>query len=311
MSASKPFMYAPVGTVLMIVLVFSVSCGPRNAQQPAAEPSTAATQTATKESPESDDKRYEVHPSRQGSAFGVYPVSCDDTHIWKTEHTTGPPDSFYEKKDLPLGKPPMRPGIVLLESSNATMDLPFLCILGDEKNPEGCDPAAVPHDVADEFFKVDDQCFRQTIYTDRLNMVLIMLGEPSIATLPQSDIETYRVTFDDAFFPPTAIRLEKNQRGVFVLYKELKRNKKFVLPDGVLLQLSTEHFAFFSNLLDKSGFWEMPVRSSRLGLDGEVVTVEGWKDGKYHVVQRWNPSRGYIRRAYEYLEAISEISREP
>jgi hypothetical protein len=54
-------------------------------------------------------------------------------------------------------------------------------------------------------------------------------------------------------------------------------------------------------MIDVAHFWTLPSRqqdepnpdgSVTVGLDGAQWVMEGVKDGKYHVVDRWSPSCG-------------------
>jgi hypothetical protein len=50
------------------------------------------------------------------------------------------------------------------------------------------------------------------------------------------------------------------------------------------------------HVLAKANFWHLPVRDERNGLDGSTAIIEGVKDGKYQVVNRWSPKRGHTWR---------------
>jgi len=54
----------------------------------------------------------------------------------------------------------------------------------------------------------------------------------------------------------------------------------------------------------------MPATISHLGLDGMYVTIEAWKEGKYHVVHRWSPGKGYFEQAYLLLKHHAEYTQE-
>ncbi|HJZ66445.1 MAG TPA: hypothetical protein VKD70_19120 [Candidatus Acidoferrum sp.] len=48
--------------------------------------------------------------------------------------------------------------------------------------------------------------------------------------------------------------------------------------------------------LDVYKIWDEPALEERNGLDGARWIFEGIKGGKYHVVDRWSPEKGPVRK---------------
>ena len=61
-------------------------------------------------------------------------------------------------------------------------------------------------------------------------------------------------------------------------------------------KLSRPHWARIASRLEKAKFWTLPADKPApfggLTQDGDMLIVEGVKDGKYHVVRRDNPPGG-------------------
>jgi hypothetical protein len=60
------------------------------------------------------------------------------------------------------------------------------------------------------------------------------------------------------------------------------------------LELDEGRWKGLERHLQATAFWEMPTRVLEdRGTDGDMCIVEGFKDGHYHVVDRWLPDPAY------------------
>ncbi|PYV47582.1 MAG: hypothetical protein DMG94_05690 [Acidobacteria bacterium] len=59
--------------------------------------------------------------------------------------------------------------------------------------------------------------------------------------------------------------------------------------------MTQEQMDKFLERVKGAGFWEIPSYEKTWGLDGAQWIIEGVEDGKYHVVDRWTPTKGPIR----------------
>src|SRR5262249_10845266 len=60
--------------------------------------------------------------------------------------------------------------------------------------------------------------------------------------------------------------------------------------------LTKEQTDWFLELIEKNSFWKLPAKDeTRMGCDGAQWIVEGVKNGKYHLVDRWTPENGEVR----------------
>lgn len=63
----------------------------------------------------------------------------------------------------------------------------------------------------------------------------------------------------------------------------------------------------FLSLLEKSQYWQMPTNIGDVGFDGSNWVLEGVRDNRYHIVDRWTPENGKYREACIYLLKLSDV----
>jgi hypothetical protein len=66
------------------------------------------------------------------------------------------------------------------------------------------------------------------------------------------------------------------------------------LTENTSRSLTREETSKFLEQVKDVGFWALPSDEKTLGFDGAQWIIEGVKDGKYHVVDRWSPKKGPI-----------------
>ncbi|GAA0716428.1 hypothetical protein GCM10009105_22840 [Dokdonella soli] len=74
--------------------------------------------------------------------------------------------------------------------------------------------------------------------------------------------------------------------------------------------LTSNQFNAIEELMQRTGFWNLPSRNGGVGLDGSERIVEGATD-KYHVVSRWTPSSGPVREIGEKFLSLTEWQYGP
>lgn len=123
---------------------------------------------------------------------------------------------------------------------------------------------------------------------------LAALGEQNL----KSYHHAYRFTYIPSFSAPFTVRIEIADEGTSDL--------TFTCSDDVISPNGGDIFKTFQVVLDNgqtnkllaamqdSGFWDMPTKDERIGLDGSEWIIEGVKDGTYHIVNRWTPEKGPI-----------------
>jgi len=139
------------------------------------------------------------------------------------------------------------------------------------------------------------------------------LQEPSLFALSNdSKVQCYRLLLLPGFNgKPTAVRLTimSDDTGTLdvKIMNEPWKNKPARLDESKTIHASKQQVADFLHLLDKANFWHLPVRDKRKGLDGSTVIIEGVRDGKYQVVNRWSPEEGAYLEVALYLRELANL----
>jgi len=108
--------------------------------------------------------------------------------------------------------------------------------------------------------------------------------------------ETYRFTCLRTFHAPFAIRVSKQGQAPANLMVKISDGAGGYSSENLVStsakQISDEEWAQITEALNKNDFWNMPTQKISSGSDGSEWIVEGVKNGKYHVVDRWTPQKG-------------------
>ena len=142
---------------------------------------------------------------------------------------------------------------------------------------------------------------------------LIALGEPSLASEPATSgsNESYRFLWLRSFHHPVAIRVDINHDGTSLLTTKVSDGKGGYKPGKLIVnrkrKLTKEKTSWFLDRIKELGFWDLPTyekqaeetgpngeKTVTVNLDGAQWILEGIKDKKYHVVDRWSPENGAV-----------------
>jgi hypothetical protein len=126
------------------------------------------------------------------------------------------------------------------------------------------------------------------------------LDEPSLleeAKTPSP--QSYRFVWLRTFHHPVAVRLDIMSDGTGKLTVKIANGAGGYKP-GKLIEntspsVTPEQTVKFLQQVKEAGFWELSSYEKTSGCDGAEWIIEGVKDGKYHVVDRWTPSKGPVR----------------
>ncbi len=55
-------------------------------------------------------------------------------------------------------------------------------------------------------------------------------------------------------------------------------------------KLSITEISSWEEYFDQQNFWDLPTDIDRYGLDGASMSLEALVDGRYHIVNRWQPT---------------------
>ncbi len=126
------------------------------------------------------------------------------------------------------------------------------------------------------------------------------LGEPSLLeNSTNKSAQVYRFLWLRSFRHPVAIRLDILPDGMGLLTAKMAsgadghEETKLVLNDEQ--QLTKKQVDWFLRVVEKEGFWDLKAFDhSVMGADGAEWIIEGAKEGRYHVVDRWSPEKGPV-----------------
>jgi hypothetical protein len=137
--------------------------------------------------------------------------------------------------------------------------------------------------------------FREEWYSGHL----AAMGEPSLPALAQSDREAtvYRLLWLPSFHHPVCVRIERTSEGAR-LHARVLDGKGGYEPGQIaidrILTLDVGQWDHLDRLVQEAAFWELPTKlADDGGSDGDQLIVEGVKEGRYHVVDRWEPDPIY------------------
>jgi hypothetical protein len=127
------------------------------------------------------------------------------------------------------------------------------------------------------------------------------LEEPSLAALALTHRgESYRFVWLRTFHQPIAIRINVNTDGTSQLTSKMTSGTGGYDPGHLVLNetstLTKEQTEAFLKIVKDGELWAMPTKEEVIALDGAEWIIELAKDGAYHVVDRWSPSKGPIRK---------------
>jgi len=105
--------------------------------------------------------------------------------------------------------------------------------------------------------------------------------------------EVYRFLYLRSFDSPIAVRLVVTGDGGRLISKTTSGQGGFE-PGHLILNrespLSKEATEWFLAEVKHAHFWDVPIRDGNGdGLDGAQWIVEGVKQGRYHIIERWSP----------------------
>jgi hypothetical protein len=180
--------------------------------------------------------------------------------------------------------------------------------------------AAGPPDANPQYFPVgvfsddpDRSEFRARWYAKHLRA----MGEESLlSAAANNEFLGYRFLWLRTFHHPIAMKLRIRPGGSGQLTSTEMTSAGGYDPGKPLttqiMELSKEQVDQFETLVRASDFWALPTSDPVLGArDGAQWILEGVRDRKYHVADRWTPKDGTFREACLYLLKLSQIKVSP
>jgi hypothetical protein len=130
---------------------------------------------------------------------------------------------------------------------------------------------------------------------------LKVLEEPSLLEQSKTpSCESYRFLWLRSFHHPVVIRLDIRADGIGVLTTKVASGtggfKPGHLVENTSRPLTREQTQAFLGRLERVSFWSLPSHvDDQNGTDGSQWVIEGVREGKYHLADRWSPDNGPVR----------------
>lgn len=152
---------------------------------------------------------------------------------------------------------------------------------------------------------------RSDQFTDWYAKHLRAMDEAPLHYPDKQMLETYRFLWLRSFHHPVAVRLWKTETDQFITVNELSGAGGYEPGTSILKsqrRLSQDEWDAFMRLLEYSCYWEQPTEDTKdRGFDGAQWILEGFREGRYHAVDRWTPQSGSFREACLYLLKLSRL----
>ena len=155
-----------------------------------------------------------------------------------------------------------------------------------------------------------DGDFRARWYREQLRA----LDEPSLFNNTSLTAEViYRFTWLRSFHHPIAIRVVIHADGTGTLTARMADGAAGYKAGKLTLnrtrEISQADVQRLSSLVQVMDFWHMPTEppNEGVGCDGAEWILEGLRGAEYHVVDRWSPEKGPLRKLGLYL--VQDLGR--
>ena len=148
--------------------------------------------------------------------------------------------------------------------------------------------------------------FKEEWYSGQLRA----LKEPSLWELSKTQTtQTYRFLWLRSFHHPISVRLDIRQDGTGLLTTKVTSGQGGYKPGALVMNktraLTKEQTSWALDRINEIGFWGLPTyekpkegvgangeKTLQIDVDGAQWILEGVKDGKYQVTDRWSPENG-------------------
>ncbi|HEX8736177.1 MAG TPA: hypothetical protein VF721_12690 [Pyrinomonadaceae bacterium] len=152
---------------------------------------------------------------------------------------------------------------------------------------------------AEEWAGADD--FRNDWYGEYLRW----MGEKSLLDASDGGAEIYRFFWLRSFDRPIFMRVERRGNRIKLFTKELSAPQ--TVSRNYSRNLDRTEWCEFLKLLRQADYWNLPTSQRVDGVDGAQWLLEGVRENRYHLVDRWTPQTGEFREACIYLLRLSGV----
>ncbi len=177
------------------------------------------------------------------------------------------------------------------------------------RDPPDAHPQYFPGGVfRDSFESGWFQSFKERWYAKHLRS----MREPSLSEASKDDsLVAYRFLWLRTFHSPIAVRLIIHVDGTGTLNGKMTNGKGGYNAGIVTLneshELTKAQVAEFLGLLRTAAFWSTPSEDGTGGDDGAQWVLEGVENGRYHIVDRWSPTRSDFEHLCLFLFEQSRV----
>jgi hypothetical protein len=135
---------------------------------------------------------------------------------------------------------------------------------------------------------------------------LAEMEEPSLSCGVLEETEAYRFLWLRSFDNPIAVRVFRrgdNYRLDAVILHVAHPRELGNVPRRITKKLSLDQWRALTAKLEEVQLWQMATRSKAFtGTDGAQWIVEARRDGRYHVVDRWDGTDGLKSVGMHFLD---------
>jgi hypothetical protein len=161
----------------------------------------------------------------------------------------------------------------------------------------------------------DEDEGHNSFIVDWYSSQLRALQEPSLWEVSQDkQQEVYRFLWLRTFHQPVAIRLLVFDDGRGQVILKVTHGMGGYDPGLLIVNesyaLTEEQVSAFTGKVTSLKFWELPPQLKTIGCDGAEWILEGAKDGKYRLVERWSPRDGEVRELALALVGLVNLTVE-
>lgn len=183
----------------------------------------------------------------------------------------------------------IRAALTAIPSSSPNYDIARRCLRAVEVENASLlvnfFPADTFHRGANDFDDFKEHWFTNEFYA---------LDEKPLWPPPADGTPIYRITVLPAFSAPESVALTISPNG----FGQVRFRVTDIHRDGLMTDrtnaITPQQVATFRANVTQAQFWDTstePPPSLVFGMDGAEWILEGVEDGKYHIVDRWCPSR--------------------
>ena len=206
---------------------------------------------------------------------------------------------FYQTRKVSEVKPPAP----IASDCAAPKNFPALArqIAGTEKGKSGYFPKDA---FAGGWKDADD--FMNDWYGKHLRA----MDETSLLDVSDGETEIYRFLWLRSFDHPVFVRVERRRSQINLFTKELSGAGGYgpgKVSRNYSRNLDRTEWCEFLKLLRQADYWSLPTRKRVLSNDGAQWILEGVRENRYHIVDRFSPEAGEFREACLYLLRLSGV----